>query len=312
MEKIIDEVKCAKSIAISGHVRPDGDCIGSTVGLYLYLKKAMPDTKVQVFLEESSQVFNCIKGVDEINTSFQTEEVFDVFIACDCGADRTGGAVPIFEKAQKTINVDHHISNQGTCDINYIVPTASSTSELIYDIIDESVIDVEIAKALYLGIAHDTGVMRYSNTSPKTLQTVAKLIAFGFDFSELINLTFVEKSYAQNQILGSAVLDSKLHIEGKVISSIVNREKMEQYGVSSTELEGIVNQLLLTSGVECAIFLYEMKENTYKVSMRSKKYIDVAAIASMFGGGGHVRAAGCTVEGNAEHIVEQLVKQMTQ
>lgn len=310
MNKIIDEVKGAKSIAIGGHVRPDGDCIGSTMALYQYLEKVMPETIVDVFLEEPSNVFSCIKGVEQMHTSFDTDKVYDVFIVCDCSPDRLGDGEKIYNQAKKTINIDHHISNQGSSDINYIVPTASSTSELIFDVIEEDVIDVEIAKALYLGIVHDTGILKYSNTAPKTLEIVAKLIAFGFDFTKLVDLTFYAKSYAQNLILGQAVLASKLVGEGRIIFSVVTEEMMKASGVDSKELDGIVNQLLLTSGVECAIFLYQSGIEEYKVSMRSKEYIDVSAIAVKFGGGGHVRAAGCTVVGEAEEILDKLLIEM--
>ncbi|MFI3213686.1 MAG: bifunctional oligoribonuclease/PAP phosphatase NrnA [Eubacteriales bacterium] len=310
MFKILEEVKDAKSIAISGHVRPDGDCIGATMGLYQFLRKSMPEANIQVYLEETPKEFAFIQGMDKIDSTFTMEDPYDIFIVCDCSPDRLGGGVDICKRAKKTINIDHHISNTGTCDVNYIVPTASSTSELIFDVIDENYLDIEMAKAIYIGIIHDTGVLKYSNTSPKTLNTVAKLIAFDFDFTKLIDQTFYEKTYAQNLILGRAILDSNLYENGKIIASTVTKEMMEIYGVTSKELDGIVNQLLITSGVECAIFLYQTGDQEYKVSMRSKEYMNVSAIAVAFGGGGHVRAAGCTISGEADEIIQQLLAYM--
>ena len=167
---ILEEVKDAGTIGISGHIRPDGDCIGSAMGLYLYLKKVCPMARIEIMLEKPADIFNCIKGVDEIHTDFTTEiDSFDVFIVVDAAKDRTGEAEKYFDQAKKTINIDHHVSNSGCGDVNYIVPGASSASELVYQVMgDRTQIDEEIAKALYIGIIHDTGVLQYSNTAPST------------------------------------------------------------------------------------------------------------------------------------------------
>lgn len=310
MKKILDEVKNAQSIAISGHVRPDGDCVGSCLALYLYLKKTMPDAKVSVFLEKPRAIFECISGVTDICNAEDNQETYDVFCALDCNEDRLGNAAPIFGRAKKKINIDHHISNRGCGDVNNIFPEASSTSELIYELLDTAYLDTEIAKALYIGMIHDTGVFQYSNTSKKTLMIAAELVDFGFDFSKLIDETFYEKSYVQNQILGRALLESILFQDGKCIVSMVDKKMMQFYGVESADLDGIVNQLRYTKGVECAIFLYEAESQSYKVSMRSNGDIDVAVIAQYFGGGGHVRAAGCTINGTVHDVINNLSAQI--
>lgn len=311
---IYEEVKNAATIGISGHVRPDGDCIGSAMGLYLYLKKACPMATVQVMLEEPADVFNCLKGIDEIHTDFSTDvDAFDVFIVVDAEKGRTGEAEKYFDKAKKTINIDHHISNSGSGDVNYIVPDASSSSELVYQVIgDKSMLDAEIAKALYMGIVHDTGVFQYSNTSPETLKTAAELVAYGFDFSKLIDETFYEKTYVQNQILGRALLESILFMEGKCVVSMVDKKTMNFYQAKPHDLEGIVNQLRNTKGVECAIFMYQTDTLEYKVSLRSNGKVDVAKVAAFFGGGGHVRAAGVTMQGTFHDIVNNLSAQIAQ
>ena len=309
---IYNEVKGAETIGISGHVRPDGDCVGSVMGLYLYLKKVCPEARIEVFLEKPADIFECIKSVDEIHTDFKTQtEVFDVFIVLDAGKDRIGEAEGYFDAARKKINIDHHISNSGCGDVNYIMPKASSASELVYDVIeDKSQLDEEIAKALYIGIIHDTGVFQYSNTSASTLKTAAELIGYGFDFPKLIDETFYEKTYVQNQILGRALLESILFMNGKCVVSMVDRKTMSFYQVEPHDLDGIVSQLRNTKGVECAIFMYELKSLEYKVSLRSNGKVDVAKVASFFGGGGHVRAAGVTMQGTFHDIVNNLSAQI--
>lgn len=305
---IFEEVKGAGSIGISGHIRPDGDCVGAVMGLYLFLKKVCPGAKVQVLLEKPADIFSCIKDVEEIHTDFTTDiACFDVFFALDTSKDRRGEAEKYFDSAKKKINIDHHISNKGCGDVNDIVPDASSASELVYNAIsDKSLLDKEIAKALYIGIIHDTGVFQYSNTSPATLKAAADLISYGFDFPRLIDETFYEKTYVQNQILGRALLESIMFMDGRCVVSMIDRKTMKFYRARPEDLDGIVNQLRNTKGVECAIFMYQTDTLEYKVSLRSNGKVDVAKVAGFFGGGGHVRAAGVTMQGTFYDIINNL------
>lgn len=319
MFNIVEELKDASTIAIGGHIRPDGDCVGSCMAMYCFLKKVMPDKRIDVYLERPSEIFNCICGVQDIKRPDGTKKKYDAFLVIDCNVERLGDAESIFHGAGKTINIDHHISNSGEGDINYIVPTASSASELVYDCIKKAiadgtvagdVVDEDIAKAVYIGIIHDTGIMQYSNTSPKTLRIVAELLEFGFDFPTLIDETFYEKTYVQNQVMGRALLESLLIMDKQVIVSHLDMATMKFYGVTSKDMDGIVNQLRYTKGVDCAIFMYEIEPLKYKVSMRSCKIVDCAAVCSYFGGGGHVRAAGCTLVGTFYDAVNNLSAQI--
>ncbi len=307
MAKILEELKGARTVAISGHVRPDGDCIGSCMGLYLYLKKALPEVRTDIYLEQPSRIFSCIDRIEEVKTDCGEDIVYDAFIAVDTASDRLGAAEKYFKTAKRTINVDHHISNAKGCgQINHVDAAASSASELVYDLMEEELVDASIAKAIYIGIIHDTGVFQYSNTSPRTLMTAAKLISYGFDFSRLIDETFYEKTYVQNQILGRALLESILFMDGRCIVSAIDRKTMDFYNAAPGDLDGIVSQLRIIKGVECAIFMYQTGPQEYKVSMRSNGRVDVAAVASYFGGGGHIRAAGCTLQGTYYDCINNL------
>ncbi len=305
--KIKNEVITANTIGIGGHVRPDGDCVGACMALYRYLCKVYPEKRVDVFLEQPPGVFSCIGGIEDICTDFRTDvEAYDVFIALDTVKERLGGAERLFDQAAKTINIDHHISNSGCGDVNYVDAGASSTSELVYEVLDEEELDAEIAKAVYVGIIHDTGVLRYSNTTPRTLEIAARLISFGFDFSELVEKTFYEKTYVQNLLLGRALLESIQFMGGKCVVSGLGKKTLDFYHADSKDLDGIVSQLNQTAGVECAIFMYQTGVLEYKVSLRSKGNVDVSRIAVFFGGGGHVRAAGCTMSGTFHDVVNNL------
>ena len=309
MIRITEEVRNAGSIAVSGHIRPDGDCVGSVMGLYLYLKKELPEAEIDVYLEKPAEIFDCISHIEDVKSEFNNVDagkIYDVFIVLDCADDRLGEVRVLYEKARKKINIDHHISNPGCGDVRIVEPERSSTAELLYDLMDPAAVDEEIARALYIGIIHDTGVLRYSNTAPHTLQVVSELIKFGFDFSKIIDDTFYEKTYVQTQIMGRAILESVRFMHDKCIVSMVSRRMMDFYQVTPQDLDGIVNQLLAVKGVECAIFMYEIRTLEYKISMRSKGRVDVAGVAMRFGGGGHVRAAGCTMNGTYHDNINNL------
>ena len=305
MINLLEECKAAKRIGISGHVRPDGDCVGAVLALQLYLKKCLPQAVIKVFLEKPPVIFNEIKGFDEIETEFPEEENFDVFFVLDTDAERLGGAEKYFLAAGKRINIDHHLRESGSGDINYIVPQVGSTCELIYDMIEEQ-LDSDIALALYIGIIHDTGVFQYSCTSPDTLKKAADLISFGIDFPRIILETFYQKTYIQTQIMGRALMESIRFLQGRCVVSEVDKKIMEFYGAETSDLDGIVNQLKNIKGVDCAIFMYQTDILEYKVSLRSNEKVNVAQVASYFGGGGHARAAGCTMNGTFHDCVNNL------
>lgn len=308
MIDIVAECSGAKTIGICGHIKPDGDCIGATLALSLYLRKRLPEAEITVFSDEITPCFDCVEGIKQFNYAFDKEQP-EVFIIVDTVDNRIGNGEKYFKNAKKTINIDHHISNADGCAmVNYVVPTASSASELIYDLMDKSYMDQEIAEAIYLGIAHDTGIFKYSNTAPKTLRIVADLIEYGFDYPTLLDVTYYEKTYLQNLVLARILLESKLYMEGKVISGFINIKTMTEMGVTGKDFDGVINQLRITQGVDCAIFMYQINAVTYKVSLRSKKIVDVSKVAEHFGGGGHVRAAGFYYKGEPEEILSEILK----
>lgn len=305
---ILQECIEAKSIAITGHTRPDGDCVGSCLSLYQYFKKVRPDVYIKIFLEKPSEIFSEIKGYEEIDSTFAEDTVFDVLFILDCANDRIEKSEKYFAKAEKVINVDHHISNKGCGTVNYIFPTIGSTSELIYDLIDKKELDQDIAKAIYTGIIHDTGVFQYSNTSPKTLEAAAHLISFGFNFPKIIEETFYQRTYVQSQILGRALMESVRFSQERCVVSYIDKKTMDFYGVTTQDFDGIVNQLRNIKGISCAIFMYQIGVLEYKVSLRSDEKVNVAKVASVFGGGGHMRAAGCTMQGTFHDCVNNISK----
>lgn len=307
MIKLANELKQVKSVMIAGHVRPDGDSTGACLAVYSYVKEWFPELEAAVFLEEKNPVFASLAGFEEIQTECPADRKYDLFLSLDASdKERLGKALACFEAAEHTVCIDHHITNVGFAEKNWIEPAASSTSELVFEAMEEERISKATAEALYTGIIHDTGIFQYSNTSPRTMEIAGKLIGKGIAFSRIIDETFYQKTYVQNQVLGRTLMESILLLDGRVIMGRLRQKEMEFYGVGPKDLEGIVNQLRVTKGVEVAIFLHEIGNQEYKVSLRSNGPVDVSEICKYFGGGGHVKAAGCTMHGTLHDVVNNL------
>lgn len=309
MENILVATLAAESIAIAGHIRPDGDCVGSCMALYNYLIDNSQAKQIDIYLENLPESFEDLENTDKINTLYDKEIQYDIFISLDCGSvDRLGPAEKYFNHAKSTINIDHHISNTFFADENHVLPGASSACEVLFDLFEEEKITLPIAEALYMGIVHDTGVFKHSNTTKKTMHMAGKLINKGVAFSKLIDESFYKKTFIQNQILGRCLLESFMVLDGKCIVSIISQRIMEFYGAASKDLDGIIDQLRITKGVEVAVLIYEIEPQHYKVSMRSNGKVDVNKIAVYFGGGGHVMASGCTIQATPHDVINNLTK----
>ena len=303
LETMIDQ---AGKIVILGHVNQDGDCVGSCLAVYNYIKEWDSTKAVTVRLERAPSKFSYLSGFDAIETE-AGEETYDLCICLDSSdEERLGDFKSCFDRSAKTICIDHHITNRGYAQENVIDGHASSACEVVYGQLDESRISKRVAECIYTGIIHDTGVFKYSNTSRKTMEIAGKMMEKGIDFGTIIDGSFYKKTYMQSQILGRALLESITFLDGRCIFSVVRKKDMDFYGVDKSDLDGIVDQLRVIDGIECAIFLYETGIHQFKVSLRSNSIVDVSRIAAYFGGGGHVRAAGCTMSGSVHDVVNNL------
>ncbi len=310
---MLDEMLAkAHTIAIGGHVRPDGDCVGSCMGMYLYIRNKNPRADVTVYLKDIPDKFRFLKGSETIRETIPLHDGCDLFICQDCGdRERLDFSAPLFDRAKDTLCIDHHVSNGGFARENYIVPDASSTSELVYTLLDPSAVTREVAEALYLGIVHDTGVFQYACTSPETMRIAAALLEKGVDAPRIIRETYYEKSYAQNRILGTALVKSVLYADGQILVSVIHQSDLDACGATPKDMDGVAAQLRNTQGVEVAVLLYELSPGEWKVSLRSGDQVDVSETALLFGGGGHRRAAGCSCSGTGESVRDALLTKLT-
>ena len=313
MLTMIDEMLLnAKTAAIFGHVRPDGDCVGSALALYNYIKDNFPQVDVKVFLEKFPETYGILKGADAVLPEY-SENVFadgcDIAFLLDAPSFERVGAngVPCINSAKFTCNIDHHVSNpQNLCTKCFLEVQSSSTCETLYFLMDKDKISTETASCLYLGIVHDTGAFKYSCTGKRTMNVVGDLIDKGVDFAKIVNETYYTRTYKQTLITGFVLQNCKLGLDGKVVYSIVTEKDMENFGVQPVDLSNVIDTLREVGGTEVAVFLYPVN-GKYKISLRSNYIVDVNSIAKTFGGGGHVRAAGGDTESNPEFAIQKIL-----
>lgn len=314
MKEVFDSLlREASSICILGHINPDGDCLGSTLGMRAYISSRYPDKRVNVYLMQANSKFEYLPGFDKI-VHVPSDRRYELAIICDCAAiERLGDYGILAKNAKKCFVIDHHVtSSVAASELSLIVPEASSTSELCFDLMDESYVDKDVACCLYTGIIHDTGVFKYSATSPHTMEVAGFLMSKGIDFGHIIDDSFYFKTYPQQQVQGKVMLESMLMMDGRVLVSWLTMRDMRFYGVSSRDIDGIVSTMRETRGIDAALFLYEISNQVYKVSLRSNNsMLDVARIAAHFNGGGHRMAAGCALNGTPHDVINNVAKELS-
>ena len=307
LEKILEG---AGTACIAGHVRPDGDAVGSCLGFAGYLKEAYPSLKVHVRLETVQEEFRFLTGAEQVITDASEDIAYDVFFCLDCAdAQRLGDNIRYFRSAARTVCIDHHISNPLFAEENLVRPDASSTSELICDLIPEHALTKPVAEALYLGIVHDTGVFQYSCTSSHTMELAGRLMDAGINYPKIVADTFFARSFPQTKAMGRVLSRCELVLDGQVILGHITCQEISELGLRPADLNGIVEQLRNTAGPCAAAFLYETRPSEWRISLRTEEPVDGAKIASHFGGGGHVKAAGCTLTGTLDQVTEKLLAQ---
>ncbi len=309
IEPFIQRLEHSQNIVISGHTSPDGDAISASLSLAMALEKI--GKSPIVLLEECGDTFSYIKGYDKIyRDSYEKLDNIDLFICADCGdIDRLGDAKVVFNKAKYTVNIDHHISNDSFADLNIVNPKSSSTSEIIFEIVNHiGTLDIDIATAIYTGIVFDTGGFKYSSTTKRTHEIAGELIELGVNNHDIHSIVLSMHTLENSKLLAKAI--ENIYIEKDIIITTLSKDEIEKCNATSKDTGAIVQYLLDTKGMNVSVFLYEKGENVLKASFRSKK-IDVNKIASTFGGGGHMLASGATILNmSLEQAKEDILKKI--
>ena len=318
MKQIIDLFRERESFVLAGHTGPDGDAIGSCFGLALAL--ASMGKKVHVVLEPYPQKYNVIPGRHFLYPRPPEDFPVEVFVALDCAdTERLGASRPLFERAEITVCVDHHETNSGFAQLNYLEPTASSTSEMVFRIIEHlTEPTADIASAIYAGMVSDTGGFRYVATRKSTMEIAARLMDMGIPFTEIYNELMHKHRYVAGKAMGIVLMNSAQSVDGRIVYSHMTRDMLADVGADPSDLDGVVEYLMDTRGALAAVLVYEKHTApNVKISLRSKGP-NVGRIATVLGGGGHPLAAGATFEGSVEeamaralHLIEQELMNYT-
>ena len=299
MNKIIETIKKYDEFALFTHVSPDGDALGSIFSLALVLngmgKKA--DVYISGLVPKRLKFMADDAGIEYFSEPLKIKKEYSCCISVDAGdVARLGVYQDLFKDCKHTINIDHHISNIGYAENNLVRGLVSSTGEVLFDLYAEMKIEYtkEIASEVYGAISSDTGCFSYSNTSPETLCTAAKLIEYGADYVRYNKLLFNTNSLSSLKAQSYVIDNMEFYFDGKVAVAMVDDNALNEIGATKEDTEGLIDILKSVEGVEIGILLKQVDENT-KVSTRTNSYIDAVELCSKFGGGGHTRAAGCTI-----------------
>ncbi|MDE6357951.1 MAG: bifunctional oligoribonuclease/PAP phosphatase NrnA, partial [Eubacteriales bacterium] len=304
IKNVIEEIKKAENIVLAGHVSPDGDAVSANFALALAIKKLGKEPII--LLEKYSDTYNYLKGHNLVYTGEQNKLNPELFISLDCGdISRLGGVEEVFKRAKKTINIDHHMSNNNFGNINVVNKEGSSTSEVVFEIIKEmeeafgkDFIDKDIATIIYTGIVFDTCGFKHKSTGKRTHQIAGELIEKGVDSSMVHTNIIYTHTLGNTRLLAKAVENMQID-ENILISTLSKEDILKKCNASFEELEGISGYLLDIKGIDVSAFLYEKRDGSIKVSFRAKE-LDVNEIADKFGGGGHKLASGATIKATLE------------
>lgn len=309
LKELAGFLKAAETILIFTHTNPDGDALGSAAALCRVLRK-MGKTS-WILMDEEVPEYISFMDTEFVTRDKECLKDHDVSICVDCGEySRFPALADKFDEGKLHLCVDHHATGDGFGDHYYIDPSEAATCQLIYKLIKElgsEFIDKTVAESIYTGINTDTGSFQYSNTTADTHAIASDLMTYGVDHTAINVKLYQTIPMTKLKIQASILQRAEFLFGGKVAVGYVTGQMLEEAGAVLDDAEGTIDMLRNIEGVEIAAFLKE-KGEAVKVSMRAKSYANVAEIVSVFGGGGHVKAAGCTLEMGMDEALDAIKK----
>lgn len=308
LSEIAEQLNKANSVAIFCHARPDGDALGAGLALAVAFRNA-GKSAVMCCEDPPPEKFSFLPAVKTVKNALPQNKNYDAFICVDCAdVARMGIFTDAFVKFPKTtINIDHHISNKGYAKYNFVFECPASC-ELLTDILlaTDYEITSEIADLLMLGLITDSGNFTHTDVSEKTYKTAAELRKRGAD-NNLINYNMYSRQSKKRAILYGRVMNRiRFALDNKLTFIVTSLEDLKATGADKSVTEGFVDFPLSIDGVEVSVSMMEVKNRQYKISLRSKGTVNVNAVASSFGGGGHILASGCMLTGELEEVIEKV------
>jgi len=310
LDNILEEIKKAEKIVILTHETPDGDAIGSSLAMKLALNQL--GKEADVIIPKYSRTFNFLPDANEIKKESEVER-YDLAIAVDGATLKRLAGVEYFEKAKTKIQIDHHSVNGMYADYNFVNPVAPACCEILLGMFEYFGIEItpEIGTCIIAGIITDTGGFQYAGVTAETFEFAAELLQKGVNISNVYQKVLSTKTRAHFEL--SRLVSGRMEFfeNGKIAFTYMNRKDEENAGAEEGDHEGLVEIGRNIEGVEVSVFIREKEgENLYKVSLRSREYVNVSDVALMLGGGGHVKAAGCLVQGTIEEVKEKVLSEI--
>lgn len=309
LEEIKQKIEKANSIILLTHEMPDGDAVGSTIAMYIALKRM--GKNVDMIIENCPRTYDFLPFRNEIKEK-GTQDKYDLTIALDCSdIKRLNGFSNYFETAKDRIVIDHHGSNTMFGDINFVNPVSPACCQILVLVLEYLgvEIDKEIGTCILAGIITDTGGFKYEAVTAETFELVAQLINKGINVSNVYKKVLQMISRSSFELRKIAMNRLEFLEEGKISFTYITKKDEEDWNAVTGEHEGIVEMARDIEGVEVAVFLRET-ENGYKASLRSNNYVNVSDICLMLGGGGHPKAAGANLPLPLEQAKEKIVDQI--
>lgn len=299
---IRDQIQRARRILVVSHIRPDGDAIGSLLGIGLALIHKGKEV-VMSLVDGVPASFRLLPGAAQVTRTPAGD--FDFVIVVDCSdLQRTGG---ILGERMPDLNIDHHITNVNFARMNFVVPEAEATAAILADHLEAwgLTITENVARALLTGLVSDTLGFRTSNVTPSTLHRAARLMEHGANLAELYNRALIRRSYEAARFWGEGLV--KLQKEGRIAWTHLTLEARDRVGYGGNDDADLINVLSAIDETDIAIIFVEQKDNHTKVSWRSQPGFDVSQIAFSFGGGGHAAASGADIPGSLDEVREKVL-----
>ncbi len=309
LDNILEEINKAEKIVILTHENPDGDAMGSSLAMYYALKAygKNPD----IIIPDYSRTFNCLPGVNEIKKECNVEH-YDLAISLDCATIKMlNGFAKYFENAKVKVCIDHHSTNTMFGDYNYVNPDAPACAQILLVIFEYFGIEIskEIGTCILAGIITDTGGFKYQGVTAETFEFVAWLLNKGVNVSKLYRQVLEVQTKANFELHRIASNRLEFFENGKIAYTYITKEDEENVHSESGDHEGIVDIGRRLEGVEVSVFIRETEKGC-KISLRSNDYVNVSDACVVFGGGGHSRAAGATIQGSVEQAKEKVLKEV--
>ncbi len=309
LSQVVELIENKEKFAITTHVRPDGDGIGSSLGLCWLLRSLDKDVEV-IVRDGIPNSYRTLPGVDEIRTINTVDKQYDAIFVIECSDVKRPGISGV--EKQFVVNIDHHATCELFGDINWIDPTASAVGEMIYNLCKAigGRVSEEIAECVYLALVTDTGSFHFPNTTERTLKVASELVKVGVKPSKISEAVYNSYSWSRIELMQKVIATIKRESSGKVASMRQTLDMAQDARAVDGDNNGFVNFPLVASEVEAVVYMREVQPGAYRVSLRSKGDINVARVAETFGGGGHKNAAGCRVEGDWDARESELVSEL--